>query len=103
MSDIDNIFAFAAQQQTEMYNRIAAYKEKQAAHELLTAQVAHESAQLAQQHTKQMLRPSIMMRPHLSRDGDDWVASHGECQGRGPSPELAYQDFDAVYMGKKSE
>lgn len=101
MSEIDNIFAFAAQQQTEAYNRIAAYKEKQAAHELLMAQIQHETVQLAQQHVKQTLRPSLLLRPHLSRDGDTWVASHGECQGRGSSPELAYQDFDAIYMGQK--
>jgi len=100
MSEIDNIFAFGAQQQTEAYNRIAAYKEKQAAHELLTAQIQHETIQLAQQHAKQMLRPSVLFRPQLSRDGDMWVATYGECQGRGPTPDLAYQDFDAHYMGK---
>jgi hypothetical protein len=100
MSEIDNIFAFGAQQQTEAYNRIAAYKEKQAAHELLMAQTAHENVQLLLQHTQQNLRPSIMMHVQITRDGDKWVASHGECQGRGLTPDLACQDFDAKWMGK---
>lgn len=101
MSQIDNIFAFGAQQQTEAYNRIAAYKEKQAAHELLMSQVAHENVQLMLQHTKQNLRPSIMLRPILTQDGDQWVAAHSDCKGRGPTPELAYQDFDAKWTGKE--
>lgn len=99
-SQIDNIFTFGAQQQCEAYNRIAAYKEKQAAHELLIAQAAHENVQLMLLHTKQNLRPSILMRALIARDGDEWVASHGECQGRGPTPDLAYQDFDAKWTGK---
>jgi len=99
-SQIDGIFAFGAQQQCEAYNRIAAYKEKQAAHELLIAQAAHENVQLMVLHTKQNLRPSILIRALITRDGDEWVASHGECQGRGPTPDLAYQDFDAKWTGK---
>jgi hypothetical protein len=101
MSNIDNIFAFAAQQQTEAYNRIAAYKEKQAAHELLTAQIQHENAQLMLQHTKQILRPSIMLRPLLTQEDNEWVATHADCKGRGPTPDLAYQDFDVNWVGKK--
>lgn len=100
MSEIDNIFTFGAQQQTEAYNRIAAYKEKQAAHELLTAQLMHENAQLSLAHTKQALRPCMMIRPILTQDGDEWVASHGDCRGRGPTPDLAAQDFDAKWTGK---
>lgn len=100
---VEDIFAFGAQQQTEAYNRIAAYKEKQAAHELQMAQLAHEAAQLALLHAKQMLRPSLLMRPHLSQDGDEWVASHGDCQGRGPTPDLAHQNFDVIYLGRENE
>jgi len=100
MSEIDNIFSFGAQQQCESYNRIAAYKEKQAAHELLIAQAAHENVQLMLQHTHQNLQPSILMRAQITRDGDEWVASYGECQGRGPSPDLACQDFDTKWTGK---
>lgn len=99
-SQIDNIFAFGAQQQCEAYNRIAAYKEKQAAHELLIAQAAHENVQLMVLHTKQNLRPSILVRALVTRDGDEWVASHGECQGRGPTPDFACRDFDTKWTGK---
>ncbi len=101
MSQIDNIFAFGAQQQTEAYNRIAAYKEKQASHELLIAQAAHENVQLMVQHTKQNLRPSILMRAQVAHDGDKWVVSHGECHGQGPTPDLACQDFDAKWTGRE--
>ncbi len=100
MGDIDNIFAFAAQQQTEAYNRIVAYKEKQAAHELLTAQLAHENVQLMQKQALQYLRPCIMIKPVVVRDGNGWVARHGEVEGHGPTPDLAYQAFDAAWMGK---
>lgn len=100
MPDIDNIFTFAAQQQTEAYNRIAAYKEKQAAHELLTAQIAHANAELLQKQALQYLRPCIMLKPVVTRDGDEWAARHGEVEGRGPTPDLAYQAFDAAWMGK---
>ena len=99
-SQIDNIFAFGAQQQTEAYNRIAAYKEKQAAHELLIAQAAHENVQLLLSHTQQNLRPSILMRIQITRDGDHWVAAYGECKGMGPTPDLACQDFDTKWIGK---
>jgi hypothetical protein len=104
MGQIDDIFAFSAKQQTEAYNRIAAYKEKQAAHELLIAQIMHENAQLSLKHTQQALRPSIMIRPTITRDpSGEWIASHGDCQGRGPTPDLAYQAFDAVWVGKAME
>jgi len=99
---IEEIFAFAAQQQVEMYNRIAAYKEKEAAHQLLTAQIIHKNAQQAAQHTKQIGRPSLLIRPTLTIDGEEWVATHGACQGRGPTPDLAYQDFDSQWVGKES-
>lgn len=103
MADVDDIFTFGAQQQCEAYNRIAAYKEKQAAHELLTAQVLHEKAQLALTHTKQILRPSLIVRPSLAKDGDDWIASHGACKGCGLTPDLAFQDFDVNWVGKKND
>jgi hypothetical protein len=102
-NDIDNIFAFAAQQQTECYNRIAAYKEKEAAHALLVAKIMHENAQLSLKHTQQALRPTMMLRPNLVREGDEWVASHYEVQGRGPTPDLACQAFDAAWMGRSEE
>ena len=98
---IDDMFAFGAQQQVEAWNRIAAYKEKQAAHELLVAQNMHETSQLALSHAKQSLRPSLIVRPLLRRNGEEWIAAHGECEGRGLTPDLAYQDFDSSWMGRQ--
>ena len=76
--DIDNIFAFGAQQQVEMYNRIASYKEKQAAHEMLASKVLHENSQLALRHTIQAMRPTMMLRPLVARS-DDGVIEAMEC------------------------
>lgn len=99
--DIDNIFAFGAQQQVEMYNRIASYKEKQAAHEMLASKVLHENSQLALRHTIQAMRPTMMLRPLVARSDDGgWTATYGECQGSGPTPDLACQDFDIQWTGK---
>ena len=103
MDNIDNMFAFGAQQQTEAWNRIAAYKEKQAAHELLTAQAAHENMQLQLKHTHQILRPSLMVRPIVTFDGEKWTATHGDCQGHGLTPDLAFQAFDTVWVGKSQD
>jgi len=46
--------------------------------------------------------PSVLYRPTLSRDGNQWCALYGEniqegvC-GFGDSPELAMQDFDRAW------
>lgn len=44
-------------------------------------------------------RPSVMFRPGLSIDGDQWCALYGDnlqdgVAGFGPSPEKAMRDFD---------
>ena len=103
MSNIDDIFSFAAHQQTEAYSRIAAYKEKQAAHELLTAQAAHEEVQLKLKYSHQILRPSLMVRPVVTFDGEEWIATYGDCRGHGLTPDLAFQAFDTTWVGKSQD
>lgn len=44
-------------------------------------------------------RPSVLYRPALSRDGDQYCALYGAdlqegCAGFGPTPEAAMRDFD---------
>ena len=55
-------------------------------------------------------RPSILLRPGLSIDGNQWCALYGEniqdgVAGFGSSPEKAYEDFDRAWResldGKK--
>lgn len=49
-----------------------------------------------------MVRPSVLMRPSLVVDGDQWSALYGPniqegvC-GFGPSPEAAMADFDRAW------
>ena len=51
------------------------------------------------------MRPCYLLRPNLSRDGDQWCALYGEnlqdgVAGFGASPELAYYDFDKQWSKK---
>ena len=50
--------------------------------------------------TDNLLRPTSMLRPEVTRGGSGWTASFGEVVGEGPSPELACQDFDRRWLGK---
>ena len=52
-------------------------------------------------------RPSVLFRPHLSIDGNQWCALYGDnlqdgVAGFGDSPEAAMRDFDQAW-GKKLE
>ncbi len=61
--------------------------------------------QAAQQRfviAQEMGRPSMMLRPRLFIDGDQWCALHGDnlqdgVAGFGDSPELAYIAFDSAW------
>ena len=51
---------------------------------------------------EQMLRPSMILRPRLSIDGDQWCALYGDnlqdgVAGFGTSPGAAYQSFDMAW------
>jgi len=53
----------------------------------------------------QMTRPSVLFKPQLSLDGNQWVALYGAnlqegVAGFGDSPELAMLDFDAAWNKK---
>lgn len=65
-------------------------------------EAAAEQAFYAAQDSR---RPSMMLRPRLSIDGDKWCALHGEdlqngVAGFGDSPAEAYIDFDAQWTHK---
>ena len=46
------------------------------------------------------MRPCLIHRPSLARSGDEWVAQYGDLAAYGPTPELAYQEFDRKWVGK---
>ncbi len=106
MSTIENTFLLAAHEQCAHYNRVAEFKEQEAAWEVLAAKLAHERAEIDKQtaelnkrQVENWLRPSVVLRPDLSYDGDEFVARHGACVASGPTPELAYQAFDRAWIG----
>lgn len=50
-------------------------------------------------------RPSVLFRPRLSIDGNQWCALYGDdlqsgVAGFGDSPELAMYDFDVAWSAK---
>ena len=68
----------------------------------------HQTAINLYQLALDMRRPSMMLKPRLSIDGNQWCALHGEnlqdgVAGFGDSPELAYLDFDRAWCAKISE
>jgi hypothetical protein len=101
MSMIDGVFAHAAQNQVAMYNRIAEYEEARALNDLLTARQALENVGLVKRQFDQQLRPAVILRPLLTLEGNEWVASYGDLQARGPMPDLAYTAFDSAWVGKQ--
>jgi hypothetical protein len=71
--------------------------------EVLNAQ--WNAAYAAQQADEARMRPSVLYRPALMRDGNAWCALYGEniqigCCGYGASPEDAMVDFDAKWNEK---
>lgn len=101
MSLIDGVFAHAAQNQVAMYNRIAEYEEARALNDFLVSKQALENVGLVKRQFEQQLRPSIILRPVITREGDEWVASYGDLEARGPTPDLAYLAFDAAWVGRQ--
>jgi hypothetical protein len=84
-----------------MYNRIAEYEEARALNDFLVSKQALENVGLVKRQYEQQLRPAIILRPVLTLEGNEWVASYGDLQGRGPTPDLAYLAFDAAWLGKE--
>jgi hypothetical protein len=61
---------------------------------------ADMASRAAQEAANEASRPSVLMRPTISRDGNMWCALYGEdlvtgCAGFGPTPAEAMADFDA--------
>jgi len=56
------------------------------------------------QRYRQIKRPSVLFRPRLFQDGDQWCALYGEdlqegCAGFGATPEEAMKSFDEAWSG----
>ena len=67
----------------------------------------HHMACVAENYSSaafEQVRPSVLYRPALSIDGDQWCALYGEdlqagVAGFGATPALAMQDFDKQWNG----
>ncbi len=85
--------------------RAAEYKEVQAQMEAARATSEAESAVIVKERlgrqTANLLRPTTTIRPELHRDGNGWAAVYYDVVGRGPTPELACQDFDNLWVGRE--
>jgi hypothetical protein len=67
--------------------------------------ISHEAAQCFQTIWDHAIQPSVLYRPALSIDGNQWCALYGEnlqdgVAGFGASPELAMHDFNKQF-GKR--
>lgn len=52
---------------------------------------------------QEMARPSVLYRPSISIDGDQWCALYGGVAGFGDSPDAAMRAFDKAWCEKLSE
>jgi hypothetical protein len=67
--------------------------------------ISHHAAQCFQTIWDHAIQPSVLYRPKLSIDGDQWCALYGEdlqcgVAGFGASPELAMFDFNKQFTKK---
>lgn len=58
--------------------------------------------EIAIQDAWQCYRPSVLWKPHLSKDGSAWIAIYGDLAtgvvGTGETPEKAMADFDKNWI-----
>jgi hypothetical protein len=84
-------------------NTMSLIPETDARH-LHTAAIHLYNAAIAEQERAETLtRPSYMLKPALSLDGNQWCALYGEnlqdgVAGFGDTPALAYADFDKAWV-----
>jgi hypothetical protein len=72
--------------------------------------IAHEAfmaGQVVQQVAYEYERPSILLRPRLFIDGNQWCALYGEniqdgVAGFGDTPAKAMRDFDTTFNTRKA-
>jgi hypothetical protein len=95
----------------ESQQKVLALQEQEAANKTLAAfneseRTLAEKLASARTHKRleaqaaSILRPSNQMHPELRQVEDDWVATFGDVEGRGPTPETACQHFDRIWLGK---
>lgn len=69
---------------------------------VVVAQAWQNAAYEIEQSAIEHRRPSVLYRPRLSRDGNQWCALYGDdlmqgVAGFGPTPEAAMRDFDQAW------
>lgn len=68
---------------------------------------AEMSYRAAQEAASEHMRPSVLFRPSLSQDGDQWCALLGDdlvhgVAGFGETPAKAFYAFDQAFWGQKT-
>lgn len=67
-------------------------------------QTFHQAGIAAQVTEQAKLRPSVLYRPNLTKDGNRWCALYGDniqdgCAGFGDTPSAAMLAFDTAWVG----
>jgi len=99
--------AIETSQQTilELQETEASWKMLTAKHECERAQdeklASARTHERLEQQASTILRPTNTMRPELTYEGETWTATFGDLVARGPTPETACQQFDALWLGKE--
>ncbi len=67
--------------------------------------IANDAQLAANEARDEQIRPSVLLRPSLQRDGHQWIALYGEnlqdgVAGCGDSPAEAFADFDRAWHAK---
>jgi len=86
------------QEKEATWRTVAAWEEaEKAKQEKLASARTHKRLE---SQAASILRPCNQMRPDIKQVDDEWVATFGDVEGKGPTPETACQHFDAVWLGK---
>ena len=67
--------------------------------------ILHQAFMTGEAQRQELLRPSVVFRPKISKDGDQWIALYGEnlqdgVAGCGDTPDQAMHAFDLAWVSK---
>lgn len=84
--------------------RAAQNFEAQAKAERQKAEQEQEASKIVAERTVAQslnwMRPSLLYRPTLEHNGEEWVVRYGDLSASGPTPDSAHFEFDRLWVGK---
>ena len=80
------------------------FKAQTAQHQAQQAETEKEASAVITERSKlqsaNFIRPCLIHRPLLTKEGDAWAVTYGHLVAYGPTPETAHQEFDRIWVGK---